>query len=528
MGIAERICGALLEFDENPALGRREILQAFEAAPMHFAANAAVALKRHPESAGAQFLVAQLISKRLLETVLVGPAGLKPNEAAPVLALARRVDPGYETRTLNELGRDAKMAPSLIRLLEVIQLSGQKAQAENTLQRMLKHPDPHIRSKAVLLLGRIHNSAAWVRERLGDPDIRSRANAIESLWGNSDGESVALFRAAAADKAHPRVAMNGLVGLHLCGETECLAELEHWAGSSDPHHRHTAFWAMGRLGDGRFLPFLASAMGAAQGEDRTRLFQTIRAIRTYRDSVQLLGTLQIHVYLGLTDLDGGRRIRFGVWESGRREILSRDALRATQCIVTEEQTSILRYQLQAETAGEGRLTFLWPQEAGGVWQAARDGAEGLRRDPAVFTWQTYANGCLPSSLSSAVAAAPPGSHLVLAAHPDEPLALPADLLAQARQGQARISAVLPEAAPSADALRIEQLCRDTGGSALRFDSEETLAHTVDAAIVGLQSVFELRYQAPQGESNDFPEVRLQILCEAGAGEKTFVLAPAPL
>lgn len=54
------------------------------------------------------------------------------------------------------------------------------------LTNLLQYPDPRIRSKVTLLMGRRNQNSRWVEQRKEETDPRVRANAIEGLWGAED------------------------------------------------------------------------------------------------------------------------------------------------------------------------------------------------------------------------------------------------------------------------------------------------------------------------------------------------------
>jgi HEAT repeat protein len=94
---------------------------------------------------------------------------------------------------------------------------------------------------------------------LNSEDSRTRANAIESLWGQKSTEARNLFLQAANDPDR-RVAINGLVGLGKAGGADALPRLTHLLHSEDPIARRGAAWAMGQVGDPEFAEPLDSLM----------------------------------------------------------------------------------------------------------------------------------------------------------------------------------------------------------------------------------------------------------------------------
>ena len=82
-----------------------------------------------------------------------------------------------------------------------------------SLMRLLRNANPHLRSKAALMIGRGSRSLTWAKRRLTDSDTRVRANAVEALWGMDTPEARELLDAASRD-GNNRVAGNAWLGLY--------------------------------------------------------------------------------------------------------------------------------------------------------------------------------------------------------------------------------------------------------------------------------------------------------------------------
>ena len=110
--------------------------------------------------------------------------------------------------------------------------------------RLLRHANPHIRSKAVLMIGRGNHSPRWVRERLADTDPRIRANAAEALWGVETAEARELLQSLVHD-SNNRVAGNAILGLYRLGDYSMIPEIAAMA-----RHEFGAVPRHCRVGDG--------------------------------------------------------------------------------------------------------------------------------------------------------------------------------------------------------------------------------------------------------------------------------------
>ncbi len=138
-------------------------------------------------------------------------------------------------------------APLLMRVLRIAENVSGCERLSSYLVIFLRHPSPEVRSKATLLIGRANLNLTRVGELLKSPDSRIRANAVESLWGQTDRKVQALLLEAAKDPA-ARVAVNALVGLYEAGRSEARARLEEMAASPDASVRMSAEWGLRRLG----------------------------------------------------------------------------------------------------------------------------------------------------------------------------------------------------------------------------------------------------------------------------------------
>jgi hypothetical protein len=145
--------------------------------------------------------------------------------------------------------------------------------------RVLRNANPHLRSKAVLMLGRGNRSANWVQSRLLDPDPRIRANALEALWGVESDTARALLLSAAGDDNN-RVAGNALLGLYRLGDCRTLTEAVKMAGHASTAFRATAAWLMGETGDERFQAPLARLGRDPVAAVRRRALKATNQLRT--------------------------------------------------------------------------------------------------------------------------------------------------------------------------------------------------------------------------------------------------------
>lgn len=163
-----------------------------------------------------------------------------------------------DLRSIIAEAQDASGSPeqdrwAAIRALDLLNAAGDFSRFLPALAAFVRHADPHVRSKAALLMGRASHTLAWVEHALRDPNDRVRANAVESIWRIPLPAALPLLERALGDASN-RVATNAAVGLHFLGQRQGTEALEHMADHHDPLFRASAIWAMGMLGDAAFMP----------------------------------------------------------------------------------------------------------------------------------------------------------------------------------------------------------------------------------------------------------------------------------
>jgi HEAT repeat protein len=208
-------------------------------------------------------------------------------------------DPARLTEILAEIADTSRMLPPLMRLL--------------------RHPNPYLRSKVVKIIGRGGRSVKWVRGRLNDPDPRIRANAIEALWGMDTPEARMLLKLAAGD-ANNRVLGNALLGLYYLGECSVLEDLVKLSAHESALFRGTAAWAMGQTGDLRFSDIVRRLLLESDGVVRKRALTALTRIK--QANALLRQTAQLHVagrMLSGSSLKSLRRIMAAVTSDNSKE-----------------------------------------------------------------------------------------------------------------------------------------------------------------------------------------------------------------
>jgi hypothetical protein len=270
------------DFDRDAVASRKRITEFLQFQPEAFYGAAVEILKKDTDSRAAQYLVALLIQGNLLFRALGDPV-LDRARAEELARQAYRGDPTVDVKLARQLADssavDAGVAPGMAeRLLELIDEISDGRRILPSLMRILRSDNPYLRSKAVLMIGRIGRSLQWIEKRLQESDTRVRANAIEAMWGIDSPEARELLEWATHDNNN-RVVGNALVGLYRLGETSPLAELVKLAAHDSPAFRRTAAWAMGETGDPRFTELLGRTMADGNAEVRRSAFAAVGRIR---------------------------------------------------------------------------------------------------------------------------------------------------------------------------------------------------------------------------------------------------------
>ncbi|MEM8874547.1 MAG: HEAT repeat domain-containing protein [Planctomycetota bacterium] len=151
-----------------------------------------------------------------------------------------------------------------------------------TLDFLCRDPRSKIRSKAVLLLGRIADGGGPVMRALGDDDPRVRANAVDALRlrlieRRNGGPRVADLLRRRADVAENRERANAAAALHVLNEVDAGALLQRMLQDDRPTHRISALWAVRQTTSSATLPTVADlARTDAEPKVRKAALATLR------------------------------------------------------------------------------------------------------------------------------------------------------------------------------------------------------------------------------------------------------------
>ncbi len=569
----------IADFDANPMQEARALRLLFESNRFAFLAAALPVLRDESDSGGLHYIATLLHSNDLLLAPLCSPQVFTAEEAIRISRHLMEVDAQFDLRLLrNGVNNNGSTSPEELerlfgtppgmRMLEILGEISDGARVISTMTQLMSHPDPRVRSKAALLVGRSNKNHKWVKDRLSEADPRVRANAIESLWGSDTAGSRAVFWTALGDD-DDRVVGNAILALYRLGDPASIQLLLQLIAHPEISFRTTGVWAMGEAGDPRFMPILARMITEQVPELRTNAFRAMAKIkkaiaaRTAGASFNvMLGPLRrardnwMEFIAALRSASGGQPpdlnfTNFALWEDSKlvREYTVRQRGKQEPVAVAIGMPRILdRYSREQEiqqNAAEQGLRYKRQQD---VWTVLKY----VTVDPEHQVSAATAAAMTPADedLSSlrmrfsrnpdviAAAISKPGTRLACAANLSQTARC---LIAWVRQMNAARNVILIcqspadvlgpdvrdqiEAAEAAsvtvhiispwpsDAMR--QLCSQTQGTLLAPATQELIPDSLEALCASLLNSYDVRYKP---ENEDASKLRLQVYTATSMGE----------
>ena len=546
------------DFDREPGANRKPISDFLQREPEVFYRTAIEILRKDAGSRAVQYLVALLISGGLLFRALCDPS-LDRERATALARQARLGDPMVDIRLAGQLAdsnsSDGAVAPGMAeRLLEIVDRISDGNRLLPSLMRILRHDNPYLRSKAVLMIGRGGRSLSWVRKRLQESDARVRANAIEAIWGVDTDQARELLDWASND-GNNRVIGNALVGLYRMGESSSLARLAKMAGHDSPAFRRTAAWAMGETGDPRFSELLGRMIADDNADVRKSAFAAVRRIREAMVRITEGPEWPVALAPGARNpRTGERRVAAAVVTSGGR---GSPPVLPVQFILTESGQTVWSYRV-TEKMAPGPLTvlFLFPRRLDAAGKECDHGAMrclNWKRSTDLWSAVPYsaadanpsespADLQLPSFIANSAQAAKAfqktqtrldctgfwtairravlpgnnairgGRHLIVLAPEDVGENGDQNLAAAVHASRTTVQVVSNCANAG-----LEEFCRRVEGRFLHVKDLAAVEEAVSLAYLSLLARYEIRYRsdAPAGAS-----LKLRVHTPAGWGEST--------
>lgn len=564
---AHTIVGLLRTFERDQDGAQAKLRDWLEADPDGFRRGAIRALRIGKDLSGLQCIVRLLIRGKILEQVL-SDEDLSLPEAVKIGRLAIQIDPHMEVRLARRLAESVAggVQPDALdrapRLMSVLEKISDGSGILPSLVRVLRNADPHLRSKAVLMLARGNRGTNWVQSRLLDPDPRIRANAIEALWG-VETETARELLLSVIDDPNNRVVGNALLGLYRLGDCRALAEVVKMAHHPFTAFRVTAAWLIGETGDERFSRPLARLERDPVTAVRSRALKAANRLRTALGQASQARPWRVAGLFMKTASEpqaGSRRLLVSVIPTdGERHIRPLP----TQFHLTEDESPILSYSVAERPAPQTvTLVFVFPRDGAhpeSPWVGAARNC--LNFKPPADRW-----ACLqwasPAGEPGASPAIDPEDGTILSADPrrlSSALAAPAAAAecpnlwramwhavraAQQAVGTRRVIVVCDETvsggagyelvqtlSATRDMVRVisrarnpavEALCRKAEISLTFAETADAVASAIEQECIGLLARYEISYQPLSPEAR-----QLQVRVRSPEGGGTLTLAVPP-
>jgi hypothetical protein len=339
-------------FSEKETSGKQSLQQMLSSDPATFQRASIEVLARAAVSAGSRYLLHLLRKHNLLIEALADPLGPNGQTAIAAARTICRLGIPIDAELERVLGATLSATPSavnvprLVRLLDVLAAASAQPRFYLFQTELLNYPDSSVRSKSALLIACTSKSAALVGRLLLDEDPRVQANAVEALWTFDPVEARPLLLQAARSKL-PRVAGNAAVGLYRGGDLSSVRFLFSMAREDDPVRRTSAAWAMGEIGDPRFLPFLTAWFPNSSGDEKVNVIQALGRIRRREKSLAEAGTIEIRTWDARVDTrvkDGARHLVVSLWSADKADL---SALEPAQFAIWEGGALVEDYQITA-------------------------------------------------------------------------------------------------------------------------------------------------------------------------------------
>jgi hypothetical protein len=245
-------------FENNPVAAGRAMGQLLAEDRRQFHVAALEMLKTARKTPGHAYLLTLAVEGGVLAEALSDPSGFTLKEAVAFVQAASEVEPLLEVKLVRwTLSRvrdqpDAACTPAALRILSILERTSTGSRLLPMLVQLLRVPDPSVRSKAAVLIGRGTKSLTWA---MAETDPRVRANAIEAVWSQDSKRERGLLWELAKDSDN-RVVGNALLALIRLGEAAASVALLKMASHPSPRFRATAAWVMGQTQDAQFLETL--------------------------------------------------------------------------------------------------------------------------------------------------------------------------------------------------------------------------------------------------------------------------------
>jgi len=166
-----------------------------------------------------------------------------------------------------------------IRALEILDAVSVGGRLLMLLSHLAQHPDPRLRSKAAVVIGRRVRNIAWIEDQLEEGDLRVQANIIESLWHETLPQCEAIFLRYRESPSN-RVAGNAVYGLYLRSHPDARTAIVAMAAHAESRFRGTAAWVIGKTGDVGLRDLLRPLLTDTDQNVRNGAFRALAGLKS--------------------------------------------------------------------------------------------------------------------------------------------------------------------------------------------------------------------------------------------------------
>lgn len=280
--LSENEFDVLLErYEDDPAVCSKLIRTYALAEPGTFVRYAQAAIMQRQSSRAVKFITGLAISAGIIP-VLLETYSRNRFEALNLAKKITQAEPRFDLTLAEHVIKPASSSSAeetlINSVLDILDTISEGDLLVPTVLKLLKHPNPKVRSKAALFVGSRTQNMAWAASRSQEYDPRVRANILESLYGLNSDFVIQMFRTHTADENN-RVAGNAVLGLYLLGEAASIPLICNLAKHPDARFRNTAAWVMGRTGDPRFAPVFSELLNDPDELVRSQSFKGLREMK---------------------------------------------------------------------------------------------------------------------------------------------------------------------------------------------------------------------------------------------------------
>ncbi len=544
-------------FDRDAVENRKLIRELLEGDRDGFYSSALDILRSQGDSRGCQYLVTLFVSYDLLRRALCDPVLTKP-QALTLARSATRIDSMTDVSLAKALaesfgdGGEPMPAEHAARLMAVLGEISDGSRIQSSLMRLLRHPNPYLRSQAVKMIGRGSRSVRWVQKRLQEADSRVRANAIESIWGLDSEEARALLLATTRDNNN-RVAGNALAALYRLGDHRVIPDVIKMAQHESALFRSTAAWVMGESGDPRFTESLA---GMLRDSDQAVRSRSLTALGRIKNALAQSRLNKPWVVTGRMSLGaaskGNRRLRVAV---AGTEDQTEPFILPTQFLVLENGQAIMEYRIHEKTRAEAmsvvfaasrdmvRSSTAWSRgvtacrswkRPSDLWAVSaylagegEDGSPGPVDEPLPFVsgadaldkalaqpearsectelWRTILRAVRSDQGQNRGK-----RHLIVFSHADPLRSAGEGLVSTVLSSRASVQVISTIASP-----KVEDFCRRAKAGFQVAETDDEIVRLLELAYLNLLARYEITWNSPHAETVD---LRVRVITPAGWGE----------